>query len=76
VALGRGGATETITPGVTGFLVDQPTPDAFAEAMRAVTRSAFDSARLVSRAGDFAVGRFESGFRQQLSDTLAEARAC
>ena len=34
VALGRGGALETVVPGETGVLVDDPTPQAFADAIR------------------------------------------
>ena len=36
VALGRGGVLDTIEPGVTGVLVDDATPDAFARALREV----------------------------------------
>ncbi len=40
VALGRGGAIETVVPDVTGILVDEDTPEAFAEAMSESTAPA------------------------------------
>jgi glycosyltransferase involved in cell wall biosynthesis len=76
IALGRGGATETVTPGVTGILVDDSTPAAFAAAMDAVTRTSFDRAALVTHAAGFGVERFEAGFRTLLADTIAHPQAC
>ena len=70
VALGRGGACETVAHGMTGLLVDEATPEAFAEAMDEVTRRRFDPALLRSHAEPFAVERFEMAFRGLLADTL------
>ena len=42
IALARGGALETVADGVTGVLVDDSTPVAFAEAIARVTRMTFD----------------------------------
>ena len=45
VALGRGGALETVVPGETGLLVDEPTPAAFADAIaHGASISRFDAA--------------------------------
>jgi glycosyltransferase involved in cell wall biosynthesis len=60
VALGRGGACETVVPHVTGLLVDQPRGDAFAEAMRAIGTMTFDPARLRAHAETFSTARFET----------------
>jgi glycosyltransferase involved in cell wall biosynthesis len=73
VALGRGGARETILPGVTGLLVEDATPDAFAAAMDETRRQAWDPARIRAHAEPFGVERFESALRQTLADTLAAA---
>ena len=70
IALARGGALETIEPGVTGMLVDEPTADAFAEAMRTMGRLEFDPLRLRAGAERFSVGRFEGSFRHVLEETL------
>ena len=73
VALGRGGATETIEPGVTGLLVDEPTVDAFSDAMRDVTTRRFDPALLSARAEAFSTTRFETAFTRLVDDVLAVA---
>jgi glycosyltransferase involved in cell wall biosynthesis len=75
VALGRGGATETVVPGVTGLLVDDQTPDAFADALQDIGRRSFDSADLASRAAAFGVARFETAFRDLIAAQVAPA-AC
>ena len=42
VALGRGGAVETVIDGVTGVLVDEPTPAAFASGISRARQLRFD----------------------------------
>ena len=76
IALRRGGALETVVPGVTGVLVDHPTPEAFADAMREMARGEFDRAAVRAHAETFATARFETAFRRLLADWLTEARAC
>jgi glycosyltransferase involved in cell wall biosynthesis len=76
VAFARGGATETVEPGVTGWLVDAQTPDAFADAMQAASAATWDPARLVERAAAFAPDRFASGFRQAVDEMLSSPRSC
>jgi glycosyltransferase involved in cell wall biosynthesis len=71
VALGRGGAAETVVPGVTGTLVAYQNASAFASAMDAIAPNAFDSRVLVERASAFGPEQFDSGFRTLLTDTLA-----
>jgi glycosyltransferase involved in cell wall biosynthesis len=73
VALGRGGATETVEPGVSGLLADEPTPGAFADAMSAVRHMHIDPARLAARAAEFSTERFEAGFTRILQDRMAAA---
>jgi glycosyltransferase involved in cell wall biosynthesis len=70
IALARGGACETVEPGVTGVLVPEPTAEAFAEAMRSVAADTFDPDRLHARADRFSVGEFERSFRGVLQDAL------
>jgi glycosyltransferase involved in cell wall biosynthesis len=76
VALGRGGAPETVEHGVTGLLVADATPEAFTAAMDQCRRTAFDPARLRARAEAFGVARFEAGFQALLTDTLAAHPGC
>jgi glycosyltransferase involved in cell wall biosynthesis len=75
VALGRGGATETVED-ATGVLVGDTSVDAFAEAMASVERRTFDSALLRSRAERFSISRFDAGFRQVLTETLTGTAGC
>ena len=75
IALGRGGACETVEPGVTGVLVGDPSPDAFAAAMTDVTRRPFDPAAIRARAERFSIDRFEADIRALLTAQLTGA-AC
>jgi glycosyltransferase involved in cell wall biosynthesis len=76
VALARGGATESVEPGITGMLVDRQTPEAFAEAMRAAATATWTPARLVERASLFGPDRFDRGFRQALGDLVTASPPC
>lgn len=70
VALGRGGACETIDAGATGALVEVATPEAFAAAMREVAAQTFDPAALRARAERFSTERFEARFRDVVRNTV------
>jgi glycosyltransferase involved in cell wall biosynthesis len=65
VALGDGGALETVVDGVTGVLVRKPTSDAMAAAIRRGVDSRFDAEAIRRHAVRFSRPRF-----------LAEIRAC
>ena len=58
VALGRGGALETIVPGETGLLVDEATPEAFADAIRQALDRPFASDAIRRHAERFGRKRF------------------
>jgi glycosyltransferase involved in cell wall biosynthesis len=75
VALGRGGATETVVPGHTGWLVDAPTPEGFAEAMQAARQTTFDPDVLATHASQFSTERFEIAFGT-IVDDATRAAAC
>jgi glycosyltransferase involved in cell wall biosynthesis len=70
IALARGGATETVTPEV-GILVDEDSPDAFADAMFETRRRSFDLSAMRSRAEMFGRERFESAFAAMTSELLS-----
>jgi glycosyltransferase involved in cell wall biosynthesis len=63
VALGRGGACETVVPGTTGWLVPEATDEAFAAAMREAETTSVDGEAIARHAAGFSVDRFEDGFR-------------
>jgi glycosyltransferase involved in cell wall biosynthesis len=58
VALGRGGALETVVHGETGLLVDEPSAAAFATAMTAVRTRRFDTGVIRRHAERFSRERF------------------
>ena len=69
VALGRGGVLDTITDGVTGVLVDDDTPEAFAAALRAVPATPPAAIRA-------SVERFSpAAFRRQIEAIAADLLA-
>ena len=71
VALARGGAIETVLPGETGVLVEEPAPEAFAEAIASATNRRFDVAAIRRHAERFNRERFgdemEAIVREELS---------
>jgi glycosyltransferase involved in cell wall biosynthesis len=70
IALRRGGAQETIVDGVTGLLVDDPTPVAFAAALRHVAAHAFDPAAARRHAERFSKSVFLDAIARQIDDLL------
>jgi glycosyltransferase involved in cell wall biosynthesis len=76
IALGRGGATETVVPGVTGVLVDRAAADDMASAMRQLETTAFDPGAIRAFAETFATARFESAFGEAVTETLAARAQC
>ena len=58
VALGRGGALETVVAGVTGVLVDESSAAAFAEAVAAAMTRRFDATAIRAHAECFGRERF------------------
>ena len=76
IALGRGGATETVVPGETGWLVDRQHPAAFAEAMADVPGACLDPGLARRQAERFSVDRFERAFRERVAEMLAAPSAC
>jgi glycosyltransferase involved in cell wall biosynthesis len=58
VALGRGGTAETVVPGVTGLLVEDMSPHAFADAIARTVDGHFDGAIIRAHAEHFGRARF------------------
>lgn len=72
VALGRGGAMETVVDGETGILVEDDTPAAFADGLRRAERTAFDVARIQAHAAAFARERHAEALTTAMRETLAD----
>jgi glycosyltransferase involved in cell wall biosynthesis len=71
VALGRGGAVETVVPGETGILVDEPTSAAFAAGITRAMRTAFDAALVRRHAERFSRARFGDQIEALVAETVA-----
>jgi glycosyltransferase involved in cell wall biosynthesis len=72
LALGRGGAVETVVDGVTGLLYDEPTAEAFLEAATRLRAARWDPERARARARLFDKARFTERLDAALA--LAVAR--
>jgi glycosyltransferase involved in cell wall biosynthesis len=70
VALGRGGALETVIDGETGILFAEPRADALAAALDRVQRATFDAARIRAHAERFSRERFLAEMRAVVDDTV------
>ena len=71
VALGRGGALETVIDGVTGVHVGAPNAGAFAQAITRAETIAWDRAQIRANAERFTEAAFASGFMNVVTETLA-----
>jgi glycosyltransferase involved in cell wall biosynthesis len=73
VALGRGGATETVADGVTGVLYAEPGPEALAAAVERLRALRLDPRDAVANAGRFSRERFRESFVAALDAALRGA---
>jgi glycosyltransferase involved in cell wall biosynthesis len=70
IALGRGGALDTVVDGETGVLFGDPTVDSLADAMRRAASIPWDATRIRRHAERFSRARFVTEVRQIVDDTL------
>jgi glycosyltransferase involved in cell wall biosynthesis len=70
VALGRGGALETVIEDETGLFVGEPTPDAFADAITRARARDFDRQRIRAHAERFGRDRFAAEIETVIDETL------
>jgi glycosyltransferase involved in cell wall biosynthesis len=66
IAYGRGGATETVVPTVSGMLFDEQSVDALIAAIEGFRERDFDPAKIVAHAGAFSRDVFTAGMRAQI----------
>jgi glycosyltransferase involved in cell wall biosynthesis len=72
VALGRGGACETVQDGVTGILVHDNSSAAFADGLARAQSTAFDSVVIRQHAARFSRERFLADFQTEVNDAVTE----
>jgi glycosyltransferase involved in cell wall biosynthesis len=75
VAYARGGALETVVRGETGFLVEDATAAAFADAIRLAMDHPFDSRAIRDHAERFGRGRFDEQIGAIIRETLSAREA-
>ena len=75
VALGRGGALETVVPGQTGILVDDLSAEAFAQAVAEAVATRYDSSVIRQHAEQFGRERFGDAIETLVAETAREGRA-
>jgi glycosyltransferase involved in cell wall biosynthesis len=71
VALGRGGALETIVDGTTGVLVPESTEESLADGLRAARSRPWDSSAIRAHAERFSRERFVREMTAVIDETLA-----
>jgi glycosyltransferase involved in cell wall biosynthesis len=71
VALGRGGALETVVPGQTGVLVDDDSAPSLAAGLRTAVTTPFDTAAIRAHALRFGRKRFAEGISTIIDETMA-----
>jgi glycosyltransferase involved in cell wall biosynthesis len=75
IAYGRGGAAETVVDGVTGILVEEQTPDAFARGIERFESLTISPAACRARAEEFSFARFERELTDAVWDAYRASRA-
>lgn len=76
LALDRGGARETVIPGVTGELYADAGVDALVESLRAFRETSYDVQSCVARASEFSPERFRKGLLEVLEREPAASHPC
>ena len=66
IAYGRGGATETVIPNLTGILFDEQSVDALVNAVEGFRDGDFDPAAIGAHAGRFSRDVFLAGMHEQI----------
>jgi glycosyltransferase involved in cell wall biosynthesis len=76
IAFGRGGALETVLPGVTGILFDMQTPDSLIDAINRfeAVQGSFEPMELAAHARRFSQDRFKAAMALAVEEALAVSR--
>ena len=72
VALGEGGAAETVLDGLTGVLVADSSAEAFADGLQRIRGGSFDEPLLREHASRFSADRFHTAFRAAIAAATTE----
>src|SRR2546425_246946 len=75
VAYGRGGALESVAPGVTGIFFAEQTPDALMAGIRAAEATTFDAAAIRRHTMQFSQQRFTVQIAEFVAAALTQSRS-
>jgi glycosyltransferase involved in cell wall biosynthesis len=75
IAYGRGGATETVLPGVSGALFPEQSVEGIINAVERFRERDFDPVRIVAHAGKFSRQRFIGEMKEEFARLLTPAGA-
>ena len=75
IAFARGGATETVVPGLSGVLFPKQSTDALIDAIRVCAATAFDPPRIAAHAAQFSRTCFMERMTEEIRDLCAARRA-
>jgi glycosyltransferase involved in cell wall biosynthesis len=75
LALDRGGARETVVPGLSGMLFEEPTAESLANAMQRFRPHDYDPSAIRRHAETFGTGRFDAALTALLAESL-DGRPC
>lgn len=71
LAFGRGGATETVVPGLSGAYFNEQTVEAIIQGVESMDKHSFDPARIVAHARQFGRGHFLEKMRAHIDRQIA-----
>jgi glycosyltransferase involved in cell wall biosynthesis len=74
IALGRGGATDIVQPGVTGWLIERQDVAALQSAVRTAARTDLEPTAIRAGAERFSADRFRAAIRSAVAETIEEGR--
>ena len=74
IAYGRGGALESVAPGVTGIFFGEQTPDALMAGIRAAEATTFDAAAIRRHTEQFSRQRFTVQIAEFVDAAVAQSR--
>jgi glycosyltransferase involved in cell wall biosynthesis len=74
LGIDAGGLQETVVQGQTGILVDAPTAEALADALRSVDFTAFDTGAIRDHAQQFSVERFQRELGRHVDRVVAHGQ--
>jgi glycosyltransferase involved in cell wall biosynthesis len=75
IALGQGGALETVVEGKTGKFFDQETPESLMNALQSFNPQDYESEDCIAQAKNFSKERFQKEFREFVAEKMKKKKS-